>query len=157
MYVELPAIETSTPDERLEALKEAKTLMSGNEATGGFGAMLGSKSAPGASADAIDGFIRLAEYITTGHDYRDTHPEGKRRPIIHEQHIHVHPVALDLEDEDMPEDLREMFAHIMDHHTEDEPKDAGTFPNPWATKPEDPSPEADPARDSDTPPPAFKL
>jgi hypothetical protein len=83
MYTELPTITTSTASERLQALRDAKDLMSGTEAGGVGAALFGpTKTTPGASAPAIDGFIRLAEYITTGHDYRDTHPEGKRRPKI---------------------------------------------------------------------------
>jgi hypothetical protein len=82
LYLEIPPVTTATPAERLQALNDAKALMSGNESSGSFGSLFATKSAPGAGATAIDGFIRLAEYITTGHDYKDTHPEGKRRPII---------------------------------------------------------------------------
>ena len=79
MYTELPLIETSTPAERLAALKDAKGLLSGTpKTTTGFFA----GSTEPTDAVAPDEMIRLAEYITTGHDYRDTHPEGKRRPVI---------------------------------------------------------------------------
>ena len=131
MYVELPAV-TVTPAERLQALKDAKQLMSGHESSGAFGSMFSSKAAPGASADAIDGFIRLAEYITTGHDYRDTHPEGKRRPVIQKNTtVHVH--AADTVD---PADLEHLISHIEDgsflEYLEDQvrtPRDEDTAPD----------------------------
>lgn len=68
----------STPKERLEALKASKDLMSGNGSGGIMKAIAGdTKQAPGHGAESIDGFIRLADYITTGHDYRDNHPNAK--------------------------------------------------------------------------------
>jgi hypothetical protein len=107
MYTELPLIETSTPAERLAALKDAKELMSGAK-PGGFGALFADGPAgPGSSTTAIDGFIRLAEYITTGHDYKDTHPEGKRRPIIRNTHVTVMaPPSFG------PDDLEHFMHHV---------------------------------------------
>ena len=109
MYTELPLIETSTPADRLQALKDAKDLMSKENATGlmaAFGAP--TKSDPGSAVPVIDGFIRLAEYITTGHDYKDTHPEGKRRPIIKNTHVTVMaPVGAS-------EGLEHLLSHIND-------------------------------------------
>lgn len=112
MYTELPLIETSTPADRLQALKDAKELMSKENATGlmaAFGAP--TKSDPGSAVPVIDGFIRLAEYITTGHDYRDTHPEGKRRPVI--KNIHVTVVA---PSGIVPsqEDIEHLLSHVED-------------------------------------------
>jgi hypothetical protein len=109
MYTELPTIETSTPADRLRALQDAKKLMSGAE-PGGFAAMFtASASTPGPGREAIDGFIRLAEYITTGHDYKDTHPEGKRRPLIKNTHVTV--MAPGMPDQ---EDIEHLLGHIKD-------------------------------------------
>lgn len=108
-YVELPEISASTPAERLKALQDAKDLMSSSGTQGGLTeAFFGrTKSAPGTSSGVIDGFLRLAEYITTGHDYADTHPVGKRRPIINEQHITV--MAAEVPSE---EDLEHFLEHV---------------------------------------------
>lgn len=109
-YAHLPSIENTTPEQRLQALKDAKDLMSGSTTGGVISAIAGSqKSTPGTSIEAISGFLRLAEYITTGHDYLDTHPEGKRRPIVNNTSITV--VAPPSFDED---DLQHMVAHIKD-------------------------------------------
>ena len=95
MYVELPAV-TATPADRLQALKDAKQLLVGSpKTTTGFFA--GSVE----PTDAVDpdNMIRVAEYITTGHDYKDTHPDGKRRPIIRTTNVTVMaPVGVDTED-----------------------------------------------------------
>lgn len=100
----LPEI-TSTPAERLQALKDSKDLMSGAQ-PGGFSALFASSgSTPGHGNDAIDGFLRLADYITTGHDYLDTHPKGKRRPKIYQQHITVHAVGMSPEEAEKAEKL----------------------------------------------------
>jgi hypothetical protein len=81
MYTELPLIETSTPVERIAALRTAKELLT---ATPGESkpAIFGGGSVETVYAPDTEEMLRLAEYITTGHDYRDTHPEGKRRPVI---------------------------------------------------------------------------
>lgn len=81
MYVELPMIETSTPDQRLEALRNAKELLAGSPVVKSGGPFSGSNTEPQDLVSPTE-MIRMAEYITTGHDYRDTHPEGKRRPVI---------------------------------------------------------------------------
>ena len=80
MYVELPAV-TATPAERLEALKNAKALLAASPKVTSGTFFAGGSTAPNDFGDP-DEMIRLAEYITTGHDYKDTHPKGKRRPII---------------------------------------------------------------------------
>jgi hypothetical protein len=51
----------STMGERIDALKEAKPLLS-------------TQSFISSSGAAVSDLIRVAEYITTGHDYFDTHP-----------------------------------------------------------------------------------
>lgn len=81
MYTELPLIETSTPAERLAALKDAKELMAGTPETSTGGIFGGATTKPRDFFDTAEA-IRIAEYITTGHDYKDTHPAGKRRPVI---------------------------------------------------------------------------
>lgn len=110
-YTELPTITTSTPAERLQALQDAKDLMSSSGTQGGLTeAFFGrTKSAPGTSTEVIDGFLRLAEYITTGHDYKDTHPEGKRRPI--QKHMHVTVMAAGAPSQD---DIEHLLSHLKD-------------------------------------------
>jgi len=79
MYLETPNV-PGTPESRIKALKEARVLLKEEpEVTNGivFG---GGSTKPGAVAPAAE-LIRVATYIETGHDYRDTHPEGKRRPL----------------------------------------------------------------------------
>lgn len=132
-YAHLPVVETSHPHERLQALKDAKELMSGNGSNGGIIAAFAgnTKAAPGTSAEAIDGFIRLAEYITTGHDYADTHPKGKRRPIINRTDITV--VAPPLGGADMEHLLHHLqdgsFAEFMEKEMKSGTMDAETFFN----------------------------
>lgn len=88
---------TSTSAERLAALKEAKALLfvPGAEVTGFL-----SKSSTMPIAPQPTELFRVAEYITTGHDYLDTHPTGKRRPII--QNVSVTAVG-------MPEEVARQF------------------------------------------------
>lgn len=80
MYNELPSVETSTPAERLQALRDARDLVAGESPKGGFFQTLAGdngKSGAGTEGKAVTALIRVAEYITTGHDYRDTHPTGE--------------------------------------------------------------------------------
>ena len=90
MISHLPEV-TSTSNERLAALKEAKALLfvptSENKSV--FGGTVTS------AAPVTDELLRVAEYITTGHDYLDTHPKGKRRPII--QNVNVSAVGMPAE------------------------------------------------------------
>lgn len=58
-----------TPSQRLAALHSAKTLLTGGENTALF--MKTSPPAPNPTP-----MIRIAEYILTGVDYRDTTPES---------------------------------------------------------------------------------
>ncbi|QWY82793.1 hypothetical protein PP641_gp053 [Arthrobacter phage SilentRX] len=113
MYVELPLIKTSTPADRLQALKDSRELLT---ATPGESkpAIFGGGSVETVYAPETAEMIRLAEYITTGHDYADSHPKGKRRPIIKETHIHVHPALLG-EDGEVPDAIRGMVDHLIEH------------------------------------------
>lgn len=80
MYLEIPAVE-GTPASRIEALRESRDLLKEEPATSKASMFGGESHNPGSVAGPT-ALIRLATYIETGHDYKDTHPEGKRRPII---------------------------------------------------------------------------
>ena len=116
MSSHLPEV-TSTSIERLHALKEAKALLfvPAAESKGLF-----SQSTGGGSAPQTPDLFRVAEYITTGHDYLDTHPKGKRRPII--QNVTVHAVG-------MPQGVAEQLLddkfldHLLSHAAEGKPVD----------------------------------
>jgi hypothetical protein len=108
LFIELPTQTDSTPEQRLEALKAAKDLMAGSPETTTGGIFGNSTTKPRDYFDATEA-IRIAEYITTGHDYRDTHPEGKRRPIIKTTNVTV--VAPGMPDK---EDLEHLISHIKD-------------------------------------------
>jgi hypothetical protein len=136
LYLELPAV-TATPADRLQALKDSKVLLAGSpKTTTGFFA----GSTEPTDAPNPDNLIRLAEYITTGHDYKDTHPEGKRRPVINQvTHVHViAPPTLDTEDlehflhhvenGDFSEFLKDAMQAAEEEPAEEEPE---------ADKPED--------------------
>lgn len=88
MTSHLPEV-TSTPEERLAALRESKALLFVPAAfsSGGISTAKVEGKAP-----SVDELLRVAEYITTGHDYLDTHPKGKRRPLI--QNVNVHAVGM---------------------------------------------------------------
>lgn len=75
-YRPLPS-PASSPRERLDALKDVKPII----APGGFGAMMGNSA-------SVDNLLRLAEYVTIGHDYKDTHPEST------ESAVHMPPIPL---------------------------------------------------------------
>lgn len=66
----LPNI-TSTPGERLQALKDAKELLAGTD--GMMKAFMGSAQKGGSQYPDPMPLFRVADYITTGHDYFDTH------------------------------------------------------------------------------------
>lgn len=68
----LPEI-TSTPEERLQALKDAREILSSTSGSVA-GALFGSNKGGSQYADPLPLF-RVADYITTGHDYFDTHPD----------------------------------------------------------------------------------
>lgn len=72
-YRELP-LPASTSAERLAALKEAKTL---TQASGFVGAL--------GMEGGIMSMLRLAEYITLGHDYLDTHPQPEIVEVMEEE------------------------------------------------------------------------
>lgn len=132
-YAHLPIIETSTPTERLQALKDAKELMSGGGPGGIMAAIGGTKTTPGTSIEAISGFLRLAEYITTGHDYLDTHPTGKRRPIINQHNITV--VAPPIVDAD---DMEHLMSHLEDGSFVEFMEDMMKQRDPFGVKAQDP-------------------
>lgn len=117
-YTELPLISTSTPAERVQALRDARELLTAQpgETTG---TIFGGGGKEAVYAPAPDELLRLAEYITTGHDYADTHPVGKRRPI--EKHMHVTVVAAGLP---TPDDIEHLVSHIKDGSFEEFLKDA---------------------------------
>lgn len=73
-YDPLP-LPTSTSQERLEALKNVKPLL---EMGGVAGVIFGSGTAGG---DGVLALLRLAEYVTLGHDYLDTHPTPEQIEI----------------------------------------------------------------------------
>lgn len=103
-YIELPLIETSTPFQRLTALQDAKALLAASPEVSTSGIFGGNSTKPNDFGNP-DEMIRLAEYITTGHDYKDTHPTGKRRPIV--KHTHVTVVA--------PAGATEGLEHLLSH------------------------------------------
>jgi hypothetical protein len=107
MYTELPNVD-GTPATRIAALKSARELLKEEPRTSNGAIFGGGSIEPGAVA-GVTGLIRLSTYIETGHDYRDTHPEGKRRPIIKHTNVTlVAPPAVDAED------LEHLMSHISD-------------------------------------------
>lgn len=109
MTSHLPAV-TSTPAERLDALKEAKVLLFVPAAFSGgpFSATKVEGQMP-----SPDDLFRVAEYITTGHDYKDTHPTGKRRPVF-KKVMNVTVMAGAGEGGPSPEDLEHLLSHMAD-------------------------------------------
>lgn len=77
MFNHLPDVTNQTPEERISALHEAKILVTATPASGGVAQALVGRSS--VSAPDVDSMIRVAEYINTGHDYRDTHDQRKER------------------------------------------------------------------------------
>jgi hypothetical protein len=63
-YRELPEVQ-STIEDRVIALRTAKSVLAAT-----------TPISSSAVADVLD-LIRVAEYITVGHDYIDTHPDGE--------------------------------------------------------------------------------
>lgn len=121
MFEQLPTIKTSTPDERLQALKNSRELLL-SEPGESKSTIFGGGSKDSRRAPETFEMIRLAEYITTGHDYRDTHPQGKRRPIIQNVHVHAMGVPEELVKDLIPEGLLD---HLRSHAEgrEEEPAD----------------------------------
>jgi hypothetical protein len=64
---------TSTSEERLQALRDAKAILAGTE--GITKAFFGDAQKGGSQYPDPYPLFRVAEYITTGHDYNDTHPK----------------------------------------------------------------------------------
>lgn len=107
-YTDLPLITTSTPAERLQALKDSRDILA-SKPEEVKPTIFGGGSAKHAPAPAPEDMLRLAEYITTGHDYKDTHPEGKRRPI--QKHMHVTVMAGGAPSQ---EDIEHLLSHLKD-------------------------------------------
>jgi hypothetical protein len=115
LYTEIPTITTSTPAERLQALKDAKELLAGSPEVTKGGIFGGDSTKPRDVFDTTEA-LRLAEYITTGHDYKDTHPTGRRFFELqkyneatdrHDDHDHVHVHAMGIPREVMEQLLTE--------------------------------------------------
>lgn len=118
-YTELPLITTSTPTERLQALKDARELLTSKPGETN-GSIFGGGGKEAVYAPAPDELLRLAEYITTGHDYKDTHPVGKRRPI----NKHMHVTVMAASGLPTPEDVEHLVEHIKDGSFEEFLRDA---------------------------------
>ena len=106
MYIEIPAVE-GTPESRIAALKESRELLKGEPKVTAAG-MFASAGTIGGDVAGPGDLIRLATYIETGHDYRDTHPEGKRRPIIKNTHVTV------MAPQGMSPDVEHLLSHLGD-------------------------------------------
>jgi hypothetical protein len=113
MYIELPTV-PGTPDTRIEALRESRTLLKGDPKVSSPAIFGGGATEPGPVAPSEE-LINLATYIETGHAYKDLHPTGKKRPRVINAHVHVmgSPSEEDMEhllhhlNEDLPEFLKE--------------------------------------------------
>ena len=65
----------STIEERTQALKDAKGLLTSTNNGGMMGALVGaSQGGVQQNNDGTLALMRLAEYMVVGHDYLDTHP-----------------------------------------------------------------------------------
>jgi hypothetical protein len=65
----------STIEERTQALKDAKGLLTSTSSGGVITALTGvSQGAVQQNGDGTMSLLRIAEYIVVGHDYLDTHP-----------------------------------------------------------------------------------
>lgn len=75
MYKKLPRVE-STQQERIDALKVGREVLNERQIF---------------KQGGVDVFpvIRIAEYITTGHDYLDTHPEGQEPEYAEDSTIRI--------------------------------------------------------------------
>ncbi len=70
----------STIEERTQALKDAKGLLTTTSNGGVFGAITGvSQGAVAQNNDGTLALMRLAEYMVVGHDYLDTHPVQEQK------------------------------------------------------------------------------
>lgn len=142
MYIEIPNV-PGTPESRLAALKESRQLLKGEAKVSGPAIFGGGVTEPGDVASSTE-LINLATYIETGHSYFDTHPTGKRRPII-KQVTNVTVVAPPSVD---TEDLEHFLHHVENGDFTDFLKDVMKAAGDEGEKAdEDPSPEADPDRD----------
>jgi hypothetical protein len=108
MYIEIPAVE-GTPESRIAALRESRDLLKGEPKTTSPAIFGGGSTEPGQIAGSTE-LINLATYIETGHSYFDTHPTGKRRPKIVNQHVTVLAPG-GLPDQ---EDIEHLLSHVAD-------------------------------------------
>lgn len=144
MYVEIPAVE-GTPESRIAALREARELLKGEPKTTSPAIFGGGSTEPGEVAGSTE-LLNLATYIETGHSYFDTHPTGKRRPIIKNIHMTMMaPPNLDVDD------LAHLIEHVKDgsfaefvedmlkNQTQPSEGDAAESADSGDTKPEDDS------------------
>lgn len=149
MYTEIPNV-PGTPETRIAALKESRELLK-QEPKVAAPAIFGggtTTTEPGPVAGSTE-LINLATYIETGHSYFDTHPVGKRRPIIKNTTVTV--VAPN--GAPSQEDIDHLLSHIENgdfedvmeslikeakeaRHEAESTKDAPDEekPNPWAPK-----------------------
>jgi hypothetical protein len=108
MYIEMPNV-PGTAESRIAALKESRQLLKGEAKVSGPAIFGGGATEPGPVAGSTE-LIDLATYIETGHAYVDLHPVGKRRPIVHHQHVTV------LAPGGVPdqEDIEHLLSHVAD-------------------------------------------
>ncbi|QWY81351.1 hypothetical protein SEA_RIZWANA_54 [Arthrobacter phage Rizwana] len=145
MYTELPEVKATTAAERLTALQDARDVIAGAPSSGGFAAAMfgeGGKKGVGDLPGGVDQLIRLAEYITTGHDYKDTHPTGRRFKEVlelqrfdaeqHDRHHHLEahaiPVPRHIAEKLLSGefDPREVINLLREWHENPQPKDDDT-------------------------------
>lgn len=108
MFIEIPAVD-GTPESRIAALREARELLKEEPKTSAPAIFGGTTTDPGAVAGP-SALIRLATYIETGHDYADTHPKGKRRPLVKNTHVTlVAPTGIPT-----PDDIEHLLSHVSD-------------------------------------------
>lgn len=131
MYIELPAV-PGTPESRTAALRISHELLRDQTKKGGaiFQGSDESVSAPAAGA-----MIRLATYIETGHDYKDLHPSGKRRPRA-PQIRHYELDMSDAFDEDGVINL-EKLGYRMDRREDESPLKEPDSNDPQTEREED--------------------
>lgn len=103
----------STSKERLQALKDVKPILG---ASGMAGAIVG-------GSPLVDDLLRLADYVTVGHDYKDTHPESTG--LLAGAGTLVMPHVVMMPDNMSAEDVAKKVADIVSRETEAEGDDAG--------------------------------
>lgn len=132
MFNHLPDVTNQTPEERISALHEAKNLVTAIPGNGGITEVFsGRKAMP---APDVDSMIRVAEYINTGHDYRDTHDEREEpdyqrgmliMPDIFFPTLKVSYENEESEEKDGPEDPDGEAPVETENKEEDDKKESG--------------------------------